>query len=268
MPTTPSPGPTAVGPGNSGRPPERVGVDDLLAEADALRLLLQEACGRISRLVAALKHKKRESRALETAVASLRQLNWGPWRKERTPMVISYPGPFALRWLQRHLDRLHESLGALRQQVRDALARVLSDAVGKAVREVIQTLASTQEAQPVAPSSRWSAPVEERHQLWEDAPSSWSRGAASGWNPDEDDEMELEEHEAEEPPGASAEVSPPTRKSQALALGLQAAAWWLRRRASLVKAVAVGAVAAVTAYATGPLVVVASTTLLGLFSVP
>jgi hypothetical protein len=47
---------------------------DALAEAEALRAQLQEALARTSRLVAALKERKREERAVKSAVASLRRL--------------------------------------------------------------------------------------------------------------------------------------------------------------------------------------------------
>jgi hypothetical protein len=53
---------------------ERPGQGDALAEAEALRAQLQEALARTSRLVAALKERKREERAVKSAVASLRRL--------------------------------------------------------------------------------------------------------------------------------------------------------------------------------------------------
>jgi hypothetical protein len=50
------------------------GPTDLLSEADAIRVTLQETCGRLGRLVAALKLQRRHDRALRAAVDSLRQL--------------------------------------------------------------------------------------------------------------------------------------------------------------------------------------------------
>ena len=47
---------------------------DLLAETAALRALLLEGAQRAGRLFAALKQHLRQSRAVEAAVASLRQL--------------------------------------------------------------------------------------------------------------------------------------------------------------------------------------------------
>jgi hypothetical protein len=58
-------------------PPEPGGVNDLVAEAEALRHLLAEAAARAGRLVAALKQHRREARAVRAAVASLRQMGLG-----------------------------------------------------------------------------------------------------------------------------------------------------------------------------------------------
>ncbi len=62
-------------------PPPRNGTpaaddpDELLAEAEALRTLLHEAAGRANRLTLALKHQRRQSKALRAALASLRGLD-------------------------------------------------------------------------------------------------------------------------------------------------------------------------------------------------
>jgi hypothetical protein len=48
--------------------------EDPLAEAEAVRALLAEAQSRLSRLVAALKQHRRQARAVQATVASLRQL--------------------------------------------------------------------------------------------------------------------------------------------------------------------------------------------------
>jgi hypothetical protein len=47
---------------------------DLLAEAEALRALLQEGAARAGRLIAALKHQRKQTRALQAALTSLRKL--------------------------------------------------------------------------------------------------------------------------------------------------------------------------------------------------
>jgi hypothetical protein len=79
----PMPAPQANGAGDeNGRtdspPPERMALADVIAEAEALRGLLNEALGRTARLMAALKHQRRQSRAVRQAMQSLRQLQLDP----------------------------------------------------------------------------------------------------------------------------------------------------------------------------------------------
>ncbi len=55
--------------------PERGGtLAGLVAEAEAIRGLLHDADTRLARLLAALKHQRKQSRAVLAAMASLRQL--------------------------------------------------------------------------------------------------------------------------------------------------------------------------------------------------
>jgi hypothetical protein len=53
--------------------PAACGIDELIGEAEALRTVLAEAMARASRLAAGLKRQRRTGRALEAALASLRQ---------------------------------------------------------------------------------------------------------------------------------------------------------------------------------------------------
>jgi hypothetical protein len=73
--TVPAPDRNGHGPpeGRDSAPPA-ASVVDPIAEAEALRGLLQEAASRSTRLVAALKQQRRQTRAVQQAVASLRQL--------------------------------------------------------------------------------------------------------------------------------------------------------------------------------------------------
>jgi hypothetical protein len=57
--------------------PESPGIEEIITEAEAVRAQLQEASGRMARLLAALKHQRRQSRAVQAAMASLRQLQLG-----------------------------------------------------------------------------------------------------------------------------------------------------------------------------------------------
>ncbi len=53
------------------------GIEELLSEAESLRQSLSDASARAARLVAALKQHRRQSRAVEAAVSTLRQLRIG-----------------------------------------------------------------------------------------------------------------------------------------------------------------------------------------------
>ena len=68
---------------NNGRPPEptrpldspeRGSINELIAEAEELRTILSDASARTTRLLAALKQQRRQSRAVQQAMQSLRQL--------------------------------------------------------------------------------------------------------------------------------------------------------------------------------------------------
>jgi hypothetical protein len=75
------PAPTSAGPpntGNGSQQPPRYGIDELIDDAEQLRASLHDASVRVSRLLAALKQQRRQSRALRSAVASLQQLQLGP----------------------------------------------------------------------------------------------------------------------------------------------------------------------------------------------
>jgi hypothetical protein len=68
-------------PGPEPRPgatPERGGIDEIVAEAEALRSLLQDGAVRAGRLVTVLKHQKRSTRVPRSAIDSLRELQLGP----------------------------------------------------------------------------------------------------------------------------------------------------------------------------------------------
>ena len=75
MPAPTPPGPIA---GNGSSQPPRYCIDELIDDAEQLRASLHDASVRVSRLLAALKLQRRQSRALRSAVASLQQLQLGP----------------------------------------------------------------------------------------------------------------------------------------------------------------------------------------------
>jgi hypothetical protein len=55
-------------------PPSTVPMADPLAEAEALQTVLRDALGRVSRLVIALKQRRRQHKLVDSALTSLRQL--------------------------------------------------------------------------------------------------------------------------------------------------------------------------------------------------
>ena len=59
---------------NSAAEPSTNGLTDPLVEAEAVRNLLAEAQSRLGRLIAPLKHFRKQSRAVRAAVQSLNQL--------------------------------------------------------------------------------------------------------------------------------------------------------------------------------------------------
>ena len=61
-----------AGNGDGLQPPN--GIVDPLTEAEAIRGLFTEAQSRLARLISALKHFRRQSRAVRAAVKSLEQL--------------------------------------------------------------------------------------------------------------------------------------------------------------------------------------------------
>ena len=75
MPATPPNG-NGPEPGHANNTPlERWGIAEVIAETEALRSLLQDASARTARLLAALKHQRRQSRAVRQAMESLRHLH-------------------------------------------------------------------------------------------------------------------------------------------------------------------------------------------------
>ena len=56
------------------RPPEAWTLAEVIGETETLRGLLQDAATRTARLLAALKHQRRQSRAVRADMDSLRQL--------------------------------------------------------------------------------------------------------------------------------------------------------------------------------------------------
>jgi hypothetical protein len=78
MPTPPPNGRATDGGRTPDPQPEHWGIDEVIAETEALRGVLQDASARVARLLAALKNQRRQSRAVRAAMASLQQLKLDP----------------------------------------------------------------------------------------------------------------------------------------------------------------------------------------------
>jgi hypothetical protein len=159
------------------------------------------------------------------------------------------------RWLGRHLGRLNRALSSLGDRLREAVSAVGSSvdgAIREAVHGLLDGLASPPPLRPPrrgAPSAQ--APLWDRSDEY-GAPPERPYGEPWQDEPYEPSHRDWEERE----PAVEPEPAPrPCRWPAALAAGLQAAAWWLRRaaRPTLLTATGVGLLAALTAWAWGPL---------------
>src|ERR1700731_3691853 len=154
------------------------------------------------------------------------------------------------RWLARHFSRLRRSLEALYDRLREAIAVAVARAAEDAVREAVSGLLA--DTPPLSP------PDYPRRNF-----------ASSGaWRDPNDPDEELrrwEENLDNEDAAAAREVGPrvqpdentpePARLRRALAEGLQAASWWLRRegRFPVLTALSAGLVVVLASYAGRPL---------------
>jgi len=59
---------------NGNRQPDAAGSTDLIEQAEALRNTLRTAAAQVGDLIAALKQQKKATRSVQTALATLRQL--------------------------------------------------------------------------------------------------------------------------------------------------------------------------------------------------
>jgi hypothetical protein len=172
------------------------------------------------------------------------------------PMLRSCLGATS-RWLGRHLGRLNRVLSSLGDRLREAVSEAVGASVDGAVREAVHGLLDgpasppplrpPRRGPPSAQAPLWDRPVEYRGpperpygEPWQDHPS---EGSYRDW-----EEGDAGDEPEPEPPR-------PSRWPAALAAGLQAAAWWLRRaaRPTLLAAAGAGLLAALTAWAWGPL---------------
>jgi hypothetical protein len=177
----------------------------------------------------------------------------------------------AARSLSGHLDRLRETLDRLHGRLREAVAEAVSGGAAEAVKDAVLTALLASEV-----SSAYEAPTYRTSSAAYDPPryrygSSWNRPTEDpyrpSWQPDAYDEPDRYGPDQIDEP-SSQPLSPPTQEAvgrrfgQAIAVGCQAAAWWLRRKSnarySALAAISVGAAAGATAYFVGPVIAAAA----------
>src|SRR5436853_5955195 len=156
------------------------------------------------------------------------------------------------RALAERLDRLHVALESLSEKLRESVSLAVGQAVGGAVHDAVQAAIEGHATDP--PRDRRYGPRSERVSLWEEE-YAWRRDPYD-YPPDEEYAPE-DEDRLEETPVPDVTVKPRRQRwLRALAAGLQALAWLLRRpagRVSFLAASGVGLLAVATAYVTGPL---------------
>jgi hypothetical protein len=153
------------------------------------------------------------------------------------------------RSLLAHLDRLCATLDALSERLRDAVAQALGQTIAGTVQEAVRAvLGESGHAAEVSGGSPWSK-----------APLASPWGYPEDWSDPDDPDSPWAERGPPEPSSQQPAIClpstyEPTRWHQALAVGCEAAAWWLRSqfgRLSAWAAVAVGLAAAATARLAG-----------------
>ncbi len=168
------------------------------------------------------------------------------------------------RLLSAQIRRLRVNLERLAAQVREAVARTVSQAVAEAAHEALQIVLEG----PPAASGPWQPTPEEFGRPWDteadDRRSKPSRKPRTLYESlTEDDEPEhRRETEDREVSEDAPERTRPRRWSRALTVGCQAAAWWLRRRPgrlSGLTAAGIGVAAGLVALLASPLLANAGT---------
>jgi hypothetical protein len=174
----------------------------------------------------------------------------------------------AARSLSTHLDRLHQTLDRLHGRLREAVAEAVSGGTAVAVKDAILTAMLSPEAPAYEPPRYQTASRPYEQQRYRDGSYRSDNPYRSSWerDPYEDDQDSYERDEIDDPTPAASPQQPSEpvgrRFGQAIAVGCQAAAWWLRRKnnsryASLL-AIGVGAAASVAAYFVGPVIATAA----------
>lgn len=157
--------------------------------------------------------------------------------------------------LAEHLDRLRRTFDTIRVRLRDAVVHTVGETVGAAVREALGGVLSE-------PAARYEEPDYRPRPTYRSTPL-WEEPEEPPWPDDPRQPSTLDDEDeacwSDDPPQPSQQR--PARCIQAVAVGCEMAAWWLRKqmgRSSLLTAMCVGLASAATAYTAGPVAVAAA----------
>jgi hypothetical protein len=145
---------------------------------------------------------------------------------------------FAGRGPAGHLERLHDGLTALGQQVREAIARTIGLAVADAARDGVRHLLGGPIDSPALPAPRrrlydspspsWRDPERTPYRHEYEDPDRLDDLTYRDWRDEPLDRAEEDDYLSETP--TAADKPQRVEWPGALAAGCQAAAWWLRRQ--------------------------------------
>ena len=153
------------------------------------------------------------------------------------------------RFLARHLSHLRQTLDDLRERLSNSLAHAIGQAVADAVREAVQVVLADSSFHTALPNYRAYQPTRSSP-LWNDLEEGERERECTGLWPEQEDDLDgtALSSEPEHPKQA--------RIGQAIVLGLQAAAWWLKRkkdRFPVLSALGLALVITWAVYAGGPM---------------
>jgi hypothetical protein len=163
------------------------------------------------------------------------------------------------------LERLRATLERLAGEVRAAVARAIGQATGETVREALRVILDGPAERPGHErledrEGRWD---QSRRPTWPTTRPSYDAYGRDPYERDPDDDFDQERQrryardEDDSPADASAGAQRQATWSRAVAVGCQAAGWWLRKHPgpfSLVAAAGIGIAAGVATFVSGPLV--------------
>jgi hypothetical protein len=174
----------------------------------------------------------------------------------------------AARSLSTHLDRLHQTLDRLHGRLREAVAEAVSGGAAVAVKDALLTALLSPDVSPAYESATYRSSTSwHPQQRYRDGSYASENPYRSPWERDPyEEEPDPYERDAIDDPTSEPFQQPPVpasgRIGQAIAVGCQAVAWWLRRKSNGryagLLALGVGAVASVAAYFVGPVVATAA----------